>query len=45
MVTKKEGVGKETVNQLLSGIVAIEGYFKLERGVSLLTIYFPLRLL
>ncbi len=28
-------VGKETVIQLLSGIVAIEGYFKSERVVSL----------
>jgi hypothetical protein len=30
MVTKNEGVGKETINQILSGIVAIGGYFKFE---------------
>jgi hypothetical protein len=29
------GVGKETVSQLLSGIVAMEGYFKFERVLSL----------
>ena len=37
MVTKNEGDGEEHSNtvQLLSGIVAIEGYFKFERAVSL----------
>jgi hypothetical protein len=35
MVTKKEGVRKETVIQLLSRIVAIEGYLQFERVVSL----------
>jgi hypothetical protein len=30
-----KGVRKETVNQLQSGIVAIKGYFKFERVVSL----------
>jgi hypothetical protein len=39
------GVGKDTVIQVLSGIVAIEGYFKFERVVSLSTIYFHFRLL
>jgi hypothetical protein len=36
MVTKNEGGGgwKETVIQLLSGIVPIRGYFKFERAVS-----------
>ncbi len=29
------GVGKEAINQLLSGIVTIGGYFKFERDVSL----------
>jgi hypothetical protein len=29
------GLGKEAINQHLSGIVAIRGYFKFERGVSL----------
>ncbi len=29
------GVGKGTVIQVLYGIVAIEGYFKFECGVSL----------
>jgi hypothetical protein len=29
------GVGKEAINQLLSCIVAIGGYFKFERAVSL----------
>jgi hypothetical protein len=29
------GVEKDTVIQVLSGIVAIEGYFKFERVVSL----------
>ncbi len=38
-------VGKEQVIQLLSGIVAIEGYLQFERAVNLLTIYFPFRLL
>jgi hypothetical protein len=32
---EKLGVGKETVSQLLSGIVAIESYFKCERVLSL----------
>ncbi len=32
---KKRGVRKETVSQLLSGVVAIEGYFQFERVVSL----------
>jgi hypothetical protein len=27
------GVGKEAINQLLSGIVVIQGYFKFERAV------------
>ncbi len=35
MVTKKEGVRKDIVIQVLYGIVAIGGYFKFERGVSL----------
>ncbi len=35
MVTKKEWVGKNKVIQLLHGIVAIGGYFKFERVVSL----------
>jgi hypothetical protein len=35
MVTKKEGVRKETVIQILNGIVAIGGYFKFEHVVSL----------
>ncbi len=35
MVTKNEGGRKETVIQLLSGIVAIKGYFKFEHVVSL----------
>jgi hypothetical protein len=30
MVTKNEGVGKDTVVQVLSAIVAIRGYFKFE---------------
>jgi hypothetical protein len=29
------GVEKEAVNQLLSGIVAIEGYIKFEQVISL----------
>jgi hypothetical protein len=29
------GIGKETANQLPTGIVAIEGYFKFERVVFL----------
>jgi hypothetical protein len=29
------GVGKEAINQLLSGIVAIGGYFKFERAISM----------
>ncbi len=32
---KKRGVRKETVYQLLSGIVAIESYLQIERVVSL----------
>jgi hypothetical protein len=32
---KRGGVRKETVNQLQSGTVAIGGYFKFERVVSL----------
>ncbi len=32
---KNEGGRKETVIQFLSGIVAIRGYFKFERAVSL----------
>jgi hypothetical protein len=32
---KKRGVGKDMVIQVLSGIVAIEGYFKFECVVSL----------
>ncbi len=39
------GVGKETVIQLQSGIVAIEGYMKSERVVFVLKIYFCFRLL
>jgi hypothetical protein len=39
------GVRKEAENQLLSGIVAIGGYFKFERAVSLKTQYFRFRLL
>jgi hypothetical protein len=35
MVTKNEGVGKEIVVQFRSGIVAIRGYFKFERVISL----------
>jgi hypothetical protein len=35
MVTKKRGVGKETVIQLLSGIVATEGYLQFERVFSI----------
>ncbi len=37
MVTKNEGgrEGHNTVIQVLSGIVSIEGYFKFERVVSL----------
>jgi hypothetical protein len=35
MVTKNEGVGMNTVIQVLSGIVAIEGYLQFERVVSL----------
>ncbi len=34
MVRKKRGVSKETVIQLLSGIVAIEGYLQFERVLS-----------
>ncbi len=34
-----------TVNQLLSAIVAIGSYFKFERAINLYTIYFPFRLL
>ena len=40
MATKKEGVRKEAINQILYGIVAIEGYFKFERAVSLLNSIF-----
>jgi hypothetical protein len=29
------GLGKEAINQLRSGIVAIGGYFKFERAVSM----------
>jgi hypothetical protein len=32
---KMRGVGKNTVSQVLSGIVAIEGYLQFERAVSL----------
>jgi hypothetical protein len=32
---KMRGLGKEAINQHLSGIVAIGGYFKFERAVSL----------
>jgi hypothetical protein len=35
------GVGKEAINQHLSGIVAIRGYFKFERAVSLYNSIFP----
>jgi hypothetical protein len=38
MVTKNEGVREgdnKTTNQVLSGIVAIRGYFKFERVISL----------
>jgi hypothetical protein len=35
MVPNKEGVRKETVSQLLSGTMAIRGYLKFERAVSL----------
>ncbi len=34
------GVGKNTVSQVLSGIVAIEGYLQFERAVSLLNSLF-----
>jgi hypothetical protein len=39
------GVGKATVIQHYSGIVAIKGYLKLERVVFVLKIYFSFRLL
>jgi hypothetical protein len=39
------GVGKETVIQVQSDIVAIEGYMKFERVVFVLKIYFRFRLL
>jgi hypothetical protein len=39
------GVGKETVIQLYSGIVAIEGYLNLEHDDFVLKIYFLFRLL
>ncbi len=39
------GVGKETVIQLQSGIVATEGYLQFERVVFVLEIYFRFRLL
>ena len=35
------GVGEVIVIQVLSAIVAIEGYFKFERAVSLLNSIFP----
>jgi hypothetical protein len=35
------GLGKEAINQYLSGIVAIGGYFKFERAVSLKNSIFP----
>jgi hypothetical protein len=35
------GVGKSTVIQVMSGIVAIGGYFKFERAVSLENSIFP----
>ncbi len=40
-----KGVGKETVIELQSGIVAIEGYMKFECVVFVLQIYFHSRLL
>jgi hypothetical protein len=39
------GVGKDIVIQVLYGIVAIEGYFKFERVLSLQTHFFRFRLL
>ncbi len=39
------GVGKETVIQVQSGTVAIEGYMKFERVVFVLKIYLRFRLL
>ncbi len=45
MVTIKKGVRKETVSQLLSGIVAIEDYFQFERAVFVLNISFRFRML
>jgi hypothetical protein len=39
------GVGRETVIQVQSGIVAIEGYMKFERVVFVLKIYVRFRLL
>ncbi len=35
------GVEKEAINQLLSGIVTIGGYFKFERAVSMYYSIFP----
>ncbi len=40
MVTKKEGGREGGYNQILYAIVAIEGYFKFERAVSLLNSIF-----
>jgi hypothetical protein len=39
------GAGKEIVVQPRSGIVAIEGYLRFERAISLQAIYFHFRLL
>jgi hypothetical protein len=39
------GVGKKTVLQLLSGIVAIEGYLQFEYVIFVLKFYFDFRLL
>jgi hypothetical protein len=38
-------VGKKSVIQLLSGIVAIEGYLQFERAIFVLKFYFHFRLL
>ncbi len=38
---KRGGSGVEAINQILYAIVAIEGYFKFERAVSLLNSIFP----
>jgi hypothetical protein len=35
------GFGKEAINQLLSGIVAVDGYFNFERAISMQNSIFP----